>query len=363
MAIDGMKVIDLDSHLVGDLESWYTTIDEKYRSYLPMKLPTKENERRKTLVGNRIMVGSELGRHKADKQEWVKPDDLTSQGRVRNLDLDGIDVAVLSPNSPALDILWFVDDPELAAAYARAQNNYMNHYASQQPGRLMWAGVIPLQDPQQAVRELHRSRELGSKALNVKATPIPGKEWWDPYFDPIFKELEKAGTPIIFHDTKTGSMGQERFADNFFFSHMVGRTIETMICLMVYICGGILEKFPDLKVICLETGASQMPWWLSRMDEHWEKLPHLVPWLKRRPTDIFNQSVYVGCEPFEDGLFEWAVEYLGGDRLVLATDSPHWDSSQPGQVTGPIARSTKISQENKRKVLGENAIKLLGLGL
>ena len=202
-------------------------------------------------------------------------------------------------------------------------------------------------------------REIGSKALNVKATPIPGKEWWDPYFDPIFDELEKTNTPIIFHDTKTGSMGQERFADNFFFSHMVGRTIESMVCLMVYLCGGVMEKHPDLKIICLETGASQMPWWLSRMDEHWEKLPHLVPWQKRRPSDIFNQSVYVGCEPFEDGLFEWAVEYLGGDRLVLATDSPHWDSSQPGQVTGPVAKSTKISQENKRKVLGENAINLL----
>jgi predicted TIM-barrel fold metal-dependent hydrolase len=57
------------------------------------------------------------------------------------------------------------------------------------------------------------------------------------------------------------------------------------------------------------------------------------------------------------------VEYLGGDRLVLATDSPHWDSSQPGQVTGPVARSTRITRENKRKVLGENAIGLLQLGV
>ena len=179
----------------------------------------------------------------------------------------------------------------------------------------MWAGVIPLQDSKEAIKELHRSRELGSKALNVKATPIPGKEWTDPHFDPIFDELEKTNTPIIFHDTKTGSMGHERFANNFFFSHMVGRTIESMVCLMVYLCGGIMEKHPDLKIICLETGASQMPWWLSRMDEHFEKLPHLVPWQKRKPSDIFNESVYVGCEPFEDGLFEWAVEYLGGDRL------------------------------------------------
>ena len=251
MAIDGMKVIDLDSHLVGDLENWEQTVEAKYKEFLPRKLPTKDNERRKTLVGNQIMIGSELGRQKAEKKEWVTPRDLTAQGRVRNMDLDGIDVAVLSPNSPALDILWFVDDPELAAAYARAQNNYMNYYASQQPGRLMWAGVIPLQDPDEAIKELHRSRELGSKALNVKATPIPGKEWWDPHFDPIFDEVEKTNTPIIFHDTKTGSMGHERFADNFFFSHMVGRTIESMVCLMIYLCGGVMEKHPDLKIICL----------------------------------------------------------------------------------------------------------------
>ena len=259
MAIDGMKVVDLDSHLVGDLESWEQTVEDKWRPFLPMKLPTKDNERRKTLVGNRTMIGSELGRQKAEKNEWFKPEDLTPHGRVRNMDLDGIDVAVLSPNSPALDILWFVDDPELAAAYARAQNNYMNTYASQQPGRLMWAGVIPLQDTDEAIKELRRSKEMGSKALNVKATPIPGKEWWDPYFDPIFDELERTNIPIIFHDTKTGSMGQERFADNFFFSHMVGRTLESMVCLMIYLCGGVLEKHPNLKVICLETGASQMP--------------------------------------------------------------------------------------------------------
>ena len=363
MALDGMKVIDLDSHLVGDLDNWESCIEEEWKPHLPKKLPTKPDERKRTLIGNRILVGSELGRHAVDKRNWFKTEDLTPEGRVRNMDKDGIDVAVLSPNSPALDVLWFVDAPELAAAYCRAQNNYMQHYASRCPDRLMWAGVVPLQDPNEAVRELHRSREMGSKAVNIKAVPVQGREWSDAYYNPIFREMEKLGMPIIFHDTKTGSLGQERFAENFFFSHMVGRTLETMVCLMVYICGGVLERFPDLKVICLETGASQMPWWLSRMDEHYEKLPHLVPWLKMRPTDYFNRQVYVGCEPFEDFLFEWAVEYLGGERLVLATDSPHWDSSKPGEVTKPIAESSRISEDNKRKVLGENAIKLLGLGL
>ena len=364
---DNVLVVDADGHVYEGNIDLRPRMPEKWRSQAPIRIKDNEGNSRMLLEGRMWSASQGLGPGVSgpmtEKARGFREGMVDPAARLKDMDAEGIDVAVLSPNSPALDILWFVDDPELAAVYARAQNNYMNWYASQQQGRLMWAGVIPLQDPKEAIKELHRSRELGSKALNVKATPIPGKEWWDPYFDPIFDELEKTNTPIIFHDTKTGSMGQERFADNFFFSHMVGRTIESMVCLMVYLCGGVMEKHPNLKIICLETGASQMPWWLSRMDEHWEKLPHLVPWQKRRPTDIFNQSVYVGCEPFEDGLFEWAVEYLGGDRLVLATDSPHWDSSQPGQVTGPISSSTKISQENKRKVLGENAINLLELGL
>ena len=72
MAIDGMKVIDLDSHLVGDLDSWDQTIEAKYKEFLPRKLPTKDNERRKTLVGNQIMIGSELGRQKAEKKEKTR---------------------------------------------------------------------------------------------------------------------------------------------------------------------------------------------------------------------------------------------------------------------------------------------------
>ena len=127
MAIDGMKVVDLDSHLVGDLESWDQTVENNWRPFLPKKLPTKDNERRKTLVGNRIMVGSELGRQKAEKNEWFKPEDLTPHGRVRNMDLDGINVAVLSPNSPALDILWFVDDPELGGGLCAGAEQLHEH--------------------------------------------------------------------------------------------------------------------------------------------------------------------------------------------------------------------------------------------
>lgn len=359
MSVNGMTIIDLDSHLVGDLDNWEGHIEEEWKPFLPKRLPTKPDERRRTLIGNRIMIGSEVTRQNAEKPKWVRPEDLTPEGRVRNLDKDGIDIAVLSPNSPALDALWFPDDPELAAAYCRAQNNFMAHYASQCPERLQWAGVIPMQDRDEAIKELHRIREMGTKALNLKGVPVKGREWSDPYYEPVYHELEKLHVPIIIHDTKTGSLGQDRFAENFFFSHMVGRVFEGMVSCMVFICGGVLERFPGLKVVVLEAGASHMPWWLARMDEHFEKLPHLVPWLKMKPSDYFKRQVYVGCEPFEDPLFEWAIELLGDDNLVLATDSPHWDSAKPGEVTKPIIESKRLSEESKRKILGTNAAALL----
>ncbi|MFQ5903188.1 MAG: amidohydrolase family protein [Candidatus Binatia bacterium] len=359
MSIAGMTIIDLDSHLVGDLQNWEHWIEEEWKPFLPRKLPTKPDERRRTLVGNRIMVGSELGRHGSEKPNWHRPEDLTPEGRVKNLDKDGIDTAVLSPNSPALDVLWFADDPEMAAAYCRAQNNYMADYASQYPERLKWAGVIPMQDRDEAIKELYRTCEMGMKGLNLKAVPVKNREWWDSYYDPVYRELQRLHMPIIVHDTKTGSLGQDRFAENFFFSHMVGRVLEGMVCCMVFICGGVLERFPELKIVVLEAGASHMPWWLARMDEHYEKLPRLVPWLKMKPSDYFKRQVFVGCEPFEDALFEWAIELLGDDNLVLATDSPHWDSSKPGEVTKPIVESKRLSEKSKRKVLGENAAALL----
>jgi predicted TIM-barrel fold metal-dependent hydrolase len=361
MPIGATKIIDLDSHLVGDVPSWERFIDDEWREHLPRRLPVRPDERVRTLVGNRIMVGSEVGRQAGEKPNWVRPEDLSPEGRVRMLDRAGIDLAVLSPNSPAIDLVWFPDDPELAAAYCRAQNGYMAHFSSEFPDRLKWAGLIPWQDRDLAIAELRRTAEMGMVGLNFKAVPVAGREWTDPYYDPVYDELERLGFPIIVHETKTGSIGQERFADNFFFSHMVGRVLEAMVCGMVFICGGILERHPNLKLIVLETGASQMPWWLARMDEHYEKLPFLVPWLTMKPTDYFQRQVYVGCEPFEDPLFEWAVDLLGDDNLVLATDTPHWDSAIPEESIKPVLASDRLSAETKEKVLGANAARLLGM--
>jgi hypothetical protein len=93
--IDGMKVINLDSHLAGDLDNWGQTIDPQYREFLPRRQPSKDNERRRTLVGNRILVGAELGRQKAEKLERDQP------GHRDRDDSGGVARRRLQPAAPA----------------------------------------------------------------------------------------------------------------------------------------------------------------------------------------------------------------------------------------------------------------------
>ena len=361
MPIGRTPIIDLDNHLVDDLSSWEQWIEEEWKSLLPKKMPGTADERPRTLVGERVMMGSEIPNQRGKRPNWVGTSDHTPEGRVKLLDEAGIDMAVLSPSSSAQNFMWFPDNPKLAAAYCRAQNNYMANYASPFPDRLKWAGTMPVQDAEEAVKELRRIIPLGSIAVNLKAVPVNGREWHDPFYDPVYEELQRQGIPIIIHDTKTGSLGEERFAENWLLSHLVAKVLEALVCCASLIFGGVMERFPELKIVFVETDTSEWPWWLARMDEHYERLPHMAPSLKMQPSDYFRRQVFIGCEPCLDRLFDWSLAQLGDNNFVLGTDTPHWDAAAPKEAIKPILENPRLSSESKEKILGANAARLLGM--
>jgi predicted TIM-barrel fold metal-dependent hydrolase len=95
------------------------------------------------------------------------------------------------------------------------------------------------------------------------------------------------------------------------------------------------------------------------MDEHYEILPFQVPWLKMKPSDYFRRQCFTSFEADESRLGE-IISSLGSDRVVFASDYPHWDATFPG-VTEMILVRDDLSAETKRKILGENAARLLRL--
>ena len=95
------------------------------------------------------------------------------------------------------------------------------------------------------------------------------------------------------------------------------------------------------------------------MDEHYEILPFQVPWLKMKPSDYFRRQCYISCEPEETRLGE-VITSVGAERVLFASDYPHWDAKLSGSPQTIIGRDD-LGDEAKRKIMGENAARLLRL--
>lgn len=245
-------------------------------------------------------------------------------------------------------------DLDFTVAVARAANKlfateFMN-------SRLKPVGVLPMRDPKQAVRELKRGvEELGLIGFELTTNGIP-VALGDPFYDEVYREAEKLGAVICVHGTR--HWGHEFGADRLrSFAEVHAFTFPAGILLQFtsMMCQGIPERFPELHLAFLEVGATWLPYYLDRLDEHWEKRGAAeMKHVSRKPSDVFrNSNIRVSIESGET-LLPQTIEYVGADHLFYATDIPHWDCEFPANLTR-LRQSDKIDDATKRKILHDNA--------
>jgi predicted TIM-barrel fold metal-dependent hydrolase len=220
-----------------------------------------------------------------------------------------------------------------------------------------------MQEVKLAVEEAKRAvNELGFKGVFVRPNPVKGRAIDDAYYDPLYKTVADLGVPLLLHEGSGAYLptaGADRFQGQWFFTHTVSHPFEQMLASLSLICRGALERHPELQVVFLESGAGWLPYWLWRMDEHYEILPFQVPWLKKQPSEYFRRQCFISFEADETRLGE-VISSVGADRVVFASDYPHWDATFPG-VTDMILGREDLNDETKRKIMGENAARLLRL--
>jgi predicted TIM-barrel fold metal-dependent hydrolase len=282
------------------------------------------------------------------------------EGRLKDLDKEGIDIQVAYPNIMAM--ASHLDNGDLAAAMCRAYNNYTAEKSKAFNGRVRGIAAVPLQKPEEAAKELRRAiKDLGLVGTVVTGT-VGSRNLDDPYFDPFFREANELGVAVGVHWI-TGcfdSPGQERFKDPYFYIHMVGMPFNLMIGIMTLIGGGIMEKYPRIKFVFLEIGAAWLPYWMWRMDDHYSRSMHQPAGVPKKPSDyVKSESCFVSCEPDEDGLAH-TTEVIGTERIVFASDYPHGDCDFPHSVV-KFRRRTDISEEIKGRILWDNAARLYGI--
>ena len=161
------------------------------------------------------------------------------------------------------------------------------------------------------------------------------------------------------HGRREGPAGEVRF-DSFIYMHTIGRPTETVIQFVGLMYAGVPEKFPNLRIAFLECGAGWVPYWMERMDEEWEKRGDVeAPLCKQKPSEyITHGNWFFATEP-EEKMLPYVIERIGDDRIVFASDYPHWDAMFP-RVVSTIRGRQDISAGAKEKILGKNADALYG---
>jgi hypothetical protein len=360
-----MRIIDGDTHINEPMEVFERFLEEPYRARRPILVKDTFGLTRIVFEG-RLYPEPRLRQVHTKKIEGTRmggthPGASDPKARLEALEMEGIDVQVIY-GSFGLAISSIVDR-DMAVAMSRACNDYYADFCSVAPDRFKVMSTLPLQDIPAAVDEARRAvTELGHVGLTMPPN-VGGKNLDHPDFYPIYEEAQRLDVPITFHWGNGAYMtaaGTERF-DTHFMTHAIGHPFEQMIALSCVVCGGVLERFPALRVAFLEAGAGWVPYWLERLEEHYERRSGEMPLMKKEPIEyIKDGNCYFATEPGEK-LLPVVISDIGDDQLMFTSDYPHTDSKFPESVKFVRDRAD-ISEGTKEKLLSTTPARYYGLG-
>ena len=376
----GFRVLDSDLHIIEPPDLWQRYIEPEFKDLTPRgrtqgiadiqltapdggkwgdaRPPQELDEEQLRAV--EAIAWQDRGDRYVPYQErgW------TSEGHLDAMDVEGVDAAVLYPPRGLFLLTIPGMDTRLAAAMARAYNNWLYEFCQADTSRLMGAGMISVFDIEDAVSEARRCvEELGFKGIFLRPNMVNGRNWHDPYYEPLWSTLEELEVPMGFHEgglTLLDGVG-EQFGANDMLRHTLGDPGEQMIAAVSICGGGVLERHPNLRVAFLEGNCSWLPFLLWRLDEHWERWREVYGReLKMAPSDYFKRQCFASVEPDETPA-KYVIDYMGNDRLVFSTGFPHGDSRFPDSVEYFL--KLPISDEDKRKILWDNCANYYGLDI
>ncbi|HVA22979.1 MAG TPA: amidohydrolase family protein [Chloroflexota bacterium] len=278
--------------------------------------------------------------------------------RLKDLDGSCIDASVVYPST---FYARMTSDPELAAALYRSYNRYVGKACHMEPRRLKWAGLVPLCHPYEACQAVNEMKELGASA-GVCFGTSGNQLLSDPVFSPIFDELAGAGLPLSIHFGMSYPPYLE-LSRTTFSGQFVGMTLPLFLAVYAAIGGGLMDRYPSLKVAFLEFSSEWLLFAIPRLEifrkqalRRGTPLPTDLP--QSAVADYFRSGrIFVTCEE-DDSVLRQELELVGEDVLMYASDIPHAEMRENAAVE--IFGRKDLTDSQKRKILGENAVRYYG---
>ena len=204
MANHGYKFIDPDLHVYEPSDLWTRYIEPGFRDQVPVGSDAfvgdmyLMHEGKVISRGGRIPMMEELAVDLTEHDERVERiAEFYERGfgpdvQIEAMDDEGIDIAVLFPTRGFYAIGKEYNDDRLAAAIARAYNDWLADFRSIDPERMVGVGIVAPQNIEYAIDEVRRMKaDLGFKAVYLRPNPVRGRNWHNPAYDPLWAECVK----------------------------------------------------------------------------------------------------------------------------------------------------------------------------
>ena len=388
MPTKNFKVFDSDSHVVEPAEVWEKYLDPEFRHAGKLALWRQEGKTTSYLKINgemfRDTMNPNIPRHAiwqpgmtwddvgdldADQKHPMNPGAYDPHARLKDMDAMGVDQTLLYPT-------WFaegfhlVKDPDVAYALARAYNDWIADFCAAAPDRLFAAAMVPLQNMDHAVEELQRvAKNPSFRAAFLRPMFIEGRYFTHPYYDPLWAALETLGlvagvhptpglwnpewtshgpffekvknrmhqTPIMAGGGGPASGGGNGNAGTSFFNawprlgHPMAPILSSWLDNHLFVAStligySVMDRFPNMKVVCAHGKAS----WMEEVLEKMEASSRVIPLLHHYPVRTDPEEMW------EDG--NVMLGFDAEERLILKL--PHefaekvvWSSRYPQQDT------------------------------
>jgi predicted TIM-barrel fold metal-dependent hydrolase len=280
------------------------------------------------------------------------------EGRISEMDGEGVDVQVLSLTSPGVEQLAA---PE-AVALARESNDALAGAVRRHPGRFAGFAALPTPAPEAAAEELGRA--VGEHGfLGAMVNGHAGGRYLDePFFWPILERAESLGVPIYLHPTPPPPpVIESSYAGDFapgvaegLAAAAWGWHVETATHVLRLVLGGVFDRFPGLQVVVGHLGEG-LPFFLPRLEL---ALPREITKLDRSVGDYLRENVH-----YTFGGFNWSQAFLdlllqvGAERIMFSTDHPY---APMGEARAFLDR-LPVSPAERERIAHGNAERLLGL--
>jgi uncharacterized protein len=390
-----IPVFDIDTHFAEPPDLWTSRAPKKFKDRV-FRVVTKADGGQAWFVGEKEigMIGPSVVDRNMKKHlhaftipafEEMSRASTYAPERLAYMDEAGVQAQIIYPNVigfGALTLMKIDNDPELRLWHVQAYNDALVDLQRQGKGRLLPQAALPLWDIEASLKELARIRQIGLTGVAMSDSPqnFGRKPLADPEWDRFFATCQDLGLPINFHIGSGDWMGelskwwhsdrrpvlpnQELNGPIAIFA-AVSNFLNNSVTVQNLLLSGILDRYPKLNFVSVESGLGWCPFLLQAMEHNWKELmsDKAKSRFKRDLREMFTDQIYVSYWFENRNCVDPYIAEFGDKNLMFQTDFPHPTSLYPGLRDKVQETLAHHPAETQRKVLYQNAERVYGVSI